>query len=193
MYALPCIHRSLMNIFPLLLLVLFSFITDVRINIHILYHNRLNPKELKLEVRWTLGDTTWEPLAYCKELEALDAYLELWGIAQPCNLPKHISHADHVKVTWPSVPKAKNFRIYHSGHPKKWLSTSQKPPPPPPSIREDGPFLEHPTHPNGHQLCHPNTSVGTTTSTERPKSGNSLQLIAMSYKWLAALSSRGMR
>ena len=39
MYALPCIHQSLMNIFPLLLLVLFSFIADVRINTHILYHN----------------------------------------------------------------------------------------------------------------------------------------------------------
>ena len=44
MYAPPCVHQSLMNIFPLLLLVLFSFITDVRINIHILYHNILFPK-----------------------------------------------------------------------------------------------------------------------------------------------------
>ena len=31
----------LINIFPLLLLVLFSFITDVKINTHILYHNSL--------------------------------------------------------------------------------------------------------------------------------------------------------
>ena len=53
-------------------------------------HRWLNPKELKLEVRWTLGDTTWEPLAACKDLEALDLYLELRGITHPRNLPKHI-------------------------------------------------------------------------------------------------------
>ena len=47
-------------------------------------------KELELEVRWMLGDTTWEPLASCKNLEALYLYLELWGIAHPCNPPKCI-------------------------------------------------------------------------------------------------------
>ena len=40
-------------------------------------HQWSNSKELKLEVRWMLGDTTWEPLASCKDLKALDAYLEL--------------------------------------------------------------------------------------------------------------------
>ena len=49
-------------------------------------HRWSNSKELKLEVRWILGDTTWEPLTSCKDLEALDTYLELWGVAQPCNL-----------------------------------------------------------------------------------------------------------
>ena len=53
-------------------------------------HHWSNSKELELEVRWTLGDTTWEPLAACKDLEALDLYLELWGIAHPCDLPKCI-------------------------------------------------------------------------------------------------------
>ena len=53
-------------------------------------HHWSNLKELELEVRWTLGDTTWEPLAACKDLEALDLYLELRGIAHPRNLPKHI-------------------------------------------------------------------------------------------------------
>ena len=53
-------------------------------------HCWLNLKELKLKVRWTLGDTTWEPLASCKDLEALDLYLELWDIAHPCDLPKCI-------------------------------------------------------------------------------------------------------
>ena len=56
----------------------------------ITYHCWLNSKELELEVRWTLGDTTWEPLASCKDLEALVLYLELQGIAHPCNLLKRI-------------------------------------------------------------------------------------------------------
>ena len=30
-----------------------------------------------LEVKWTVGDVTWEPLSSCKELEALENYLEL--------------------------------------------------------------------------------------------------------------------
>ena len=53
-------------------------------------HRWPNSKELELEVRWTLGDTTWEPLTACKDLEALDLYLELRGIAYPHDLPKRI-------------------------------------------------------------------------------------------------------
>ena len=53
-------------------------------------HCWTSSKELKLEVRWTLGDPTWKPLASYKDLEALDLYLELWGIAHPHNLPKRI-------------------------------------------------------------------------------------------------------
>ena len=43
-------------------------------------HRWLNSKELELKVRWMLGDTTWEPLASCKDLKALDAYFKsfLW-------------------------------------------------------------------------------------------------------------------
>ena len=52
-YAPPCIHQSLMNIFPLLLLVLFSFVTDMRINIHILYHNKAARAETNGEVELT--------------------------------------------------------------------------------------------------------------------------------------------
>ena len=32
---------------------------------------------LELQVKWRLGDVTWEPLSSCKDLEALDVYLEL--------------------------------------------------------------------------------------------------------------------
>ncbi|KAG6887014.1 hypothetical protein C0995_002395 [Termitomyces sp. Mi166 len=35
---------------------------------------------LEFEVRWSLGDTTWEPLASCKDLAALDRYLVLQGM-----------------------------------------------------------------------------------------------------------------
>ena len=53
-------------------------------------HRWPNSKELELKVRWMLGDTTWEPLAACKDLEVLDLYLEFWGVAHPHDLPKHI-------------------------------------------------------------------------------------------------------
>ena len=32
---------------------------------------------LELQVKWTVGDITWEPSSSCKELEALDEYLAL--------------------------------------------------------------------------------------------------------------------
>ena len=53
-------------------------------------HHWSNSKELELEVRWMLGDTTWEPLASCRDLKALYLYLELWGIVHPHDLPKCI-------------------------------------------------------------------------------------------------------
>ena len=53
-------------------------------------HGWSNSKELELEVRWTLGNTPWEPLAACRDLEALDLYLEHQGIAHPHDLPKRI-------------------------------------------------------------------------------------------------------
>jgi len=41
-------------------------------------------KSNKLEflIRWNLGDTTWEPYSACKDLEALDNYLELQGLKE---------------------------------------------------------------------------------------------------------------
>ncbi|KIK27784.1 hypothetical protein PISMIDRAFT_92792, partial [Pisolithus microcarpus 441] len=38
-------------------------------------------------VRWNLSDMTWEPVSNCKELEALDRYLELQGVQDICQLP----------------------------------------------------------------------------------------------------------
>ena len=42
----------------------------------ILAHKWTN-NNLEFQVKWTLGDVTWEPLSSCKDLEALDIYLEL--------------------------------------------------------------------------------------------------------------------
>ena len=47
----------------------------------------MNQTDLELQIRWTLGDVTWEPLVECKELEALDEYLDLCGVKQPRDLP----------------------------------------------------------------------------------------------------------
>jgi hypothetical protein len=43
--------------------------------------HRWRGKKLELQVRWNQGDTTWEPIASCDELEALDRYLALMGVA----------------------------------------------------------------------------------------------------------------
>ncbi|KNZ81380.1 hypothetical protein J132_00966 [Termitomyces sp. J132] len=45
-------------------------------------------KNLKFEVCWSLEDTTWESLETCKDLEALDRYLELQGIWHPAQLAR---------------------------------------------------------------------------------------------------------
>ena len=57
----------------------------------ILAHCWVDSTGLELQVHWTLGDMTWEPLASCKELAALDKYLELHGVKQPHDLP-HKTH-----------------------------------------------------------------------------------------------------
>ena len=48
----------------------------------IIAHQWSNSTDLESQVKWTLGDVTWEPLASCKELEALDNYLDLWAVEQ---------------------------------------------------------------------------------------------------------------
>lgn len=44
-------------------------------------------KKLSFHVRWNLGDTTWEPHKNCKDLQALDEYLQLMGVENPEKLP----------------------------------------------------------------------------------------------------------
>ena len=67
----------------------------------IIAHQWSSPKDLELQIKWTLGDITWDPLAWCKELEALYNYLELQGVTWSCDLPRwswdvYKSHDHHM-------------------------------------------------------------------------------------------------
>jgi hypothetical protein len=53
----------------------------------IITHRRINSKELEVQGGWTLGDMTWEPMSACRDLEALDNYLELRGMSRTHDLP----------------------------------------------------------------------------------------------------------
>jgi hypothetical protein len=54
--------------------------------------HRWTRNKLDLQVRWSLGDVTWEPLSTCNELAALDNYLVLHGVDNPKNLHKRSSN-----------------------------------------------------------------------------------------------------
>src|SRR6266481_6082752 len=56
----------------------------------ILAHHWISPNTLEFQICWTLGDVMWEPLAECKELEALDEYPELHGVSWPHDLPRKL-------------------------------------------------------------------------------------------------------
>ncbi len=51
-------------------------------------HRRDDSGKLEFEVRWSMGDTTWEPYEVCKNLAALDRYLELHSVCRVNQLPK---------------------------------------------------------------------------------------------------------
>ena len=54
----------------------------------IIGHRWVGLKQIEYQVRWSLGDTTWEPHANCNKLAALDRYLELHGVATYTKLPR---------------------------------------------------------------------------------------------------------
>ncbi len=51
-------------------------------------HRRTQSGSLEYEVRWSQGDTTWEPQSECKDLAALDRYLELHKVKYQSQLPR---------------------------------------------------------------------------------------------------------
>ena len=52
-----------------------------------IHAHRWAHNKLEFKVRWNLGDTTWEPYENCKELSALDDYLDLVGVDDIDSLP----------------------------------------------------------------------------------------------------------
>jgi len=54
----------------------------------IIGHRWKGSKQVEFQVRWSLGDTTWEPQATCNKLAALDRYLELHGVTSHVKLPR---------------------------------------------------------------------------------------------------------
>ena len=50
---------------------------------------------IEFEVKWSLGDTTWESLENCNELAALDLYLALLGAKDWQDLPRHAGRPAH--------------------------------------------------------------------------------------------------
>ena len=53
--------------------------------------HRWKENRISFLLQWNLSDTTWEPYAECKELAALDRYLELLGVDDWKLLPKKAS------------------------------------------------------------------------------------------------------
>ena len=67
----------------------------------ILAHHWVDQVDLEFQVCWTLGDVmwellAWEPLASCKQLTALDEYLELCGPNGPTTY--HTKCISHVRI-----------------------------------------------------------------------------------------------
>jgi hypothetical protein len=63
---------------------------------------------IEFEVKWSLGDTTWEPLTNCNDLAALDLYMSLMGLHDWRGLRRCVEGSkeeglDPFKVSWDSA------------------------------------------------------------------------------------------
>ena len=68
--------------------MILAIITNKKWFIDEILAHKWTDNNLELQVKWTLGDVTWEPIDSCKNLEALDSYLELRGVTHPQDLPR---------------------------------------------------------------------------------------------------------
>ena len=60
--------------------------------------HRWEGRSIAFQVHWNLGDTTWEPFTNCKQLKALDDYLELQGVKNWKDLSRR-EHGQHPRIT----------------------------------------------------------------------------------------------
>ena len=49
--------------------------------------HKWDKNKLSFQVHWNLSDTTWESHKMCKDLQALDAYLQIIRVKDPSELP----------------------------------------------------------------------------------------------------------
>jgi hypothetical protein len=68
----------------------FSAPEDAEWFIEEITSHRWRGRALELEVKWSVGESTWEPLAVCNELAALDSYLALVGARDWMDLPRRV-------------------------------------------------------------------------------------------------------
>jgi hypothetical protein len=62
--------------------------TDQEWQVTELIGHRWEGNKVSFLIQWETGECTWEPYAHCKDLEALDMYLDLQGVQSWRSLPK---------------------------------------------------------------------------------------------------------
>jgi len=70
-------------------------------------------------VKWNLGDSTWEPLPNCNELEALNNYLTLNDIKNWQDLPKRVMVTSQNHNNMSRRPLKMGHEDDHIGHPRE--------------------------------------------------------------------------
>ncbi|KNZ72720.1 hypothetical protein J132_02155 [Termitomyces sp. J132] len=86
-------------------------------------HRWTQSGDLKFEVCWSLGDTTWEPLANCKLLAVMDHYLELQGVKRPRHLSQCALRANRAAAykfssgNAADMPQTMVYKFAHRGFP----------------------------------------------------------------------------
>jgi hypothetical protein len=71
--------------------------------------HKWDKNQLSFQVHWNMGDTTWEPLAVCNDLQALDEYLQLLGVENITGLPRRHT-AGAAKQPRPNPPNGSASR-----------------------------------------------------------------------------------
>jgi len=68
----------------------FSALDETEWYVDEIISHRWKGRNIEFLVKWNLGDSTWEPVSNCNELEALDNYLMLSNIKKWWDLPKRV-------------------------------------------------------------------------------------------------------